>query len=317
MVVLPGSEHALKQSVIAALAQLVLGDGEDQETSLTRFSGKDVDLKAVRDELLTVSMWSDRRLVVVDGAADFVSKNRAGLEEYLEKPAKKSVLVLEVKSWPKNTRIAKSLAKCGLVIECSELKGQALTRWIQETARTQHGKQLDGATAQLLAELAGSNLGLLEQEVTKLAAYVGENSRIGAEDVRKLVGGWKAETTWAMLDALRDGDISHALVCLEKLLVAGEAPQRILGGITFVFRKLAIATELARQGTSLSAALKQAGVFPRDVSPATRYLRRIGRPRAEKIYSWLLEADTAMKGGSRLPERIQLETLLVRLGGAI
>ena len=100
--------------------------------------------------------------------------------------------------------------------------------------------------------------------------------------------------------------------------MAGEPFVRMVAcGITFVFRKLAIATELARQGTSLSAALKQAGVFPRDVSPATRYLRRIGRPRAEKIYSWLLEADTAMKGGSRLPERIQLETLLVRLGGAI
>jgi DNA polymerase III subunit delta len=132
--------------------------------------------------------------------------------------------------------------------------------------------------------------------------------------VSTLVGGWKAETTWVMIDALQEGNLGLALTCLDKLLTAGEAPQKILGGINYTFRRLAQATELARQGTSLNAALKQAGVRKIDLS--SRYLRRIGRPRAEKFHAWMLEADANLKGSSRLSERMHLEELLVRLSGA-
>ena len=316
IVVLPGGERSLKQAVIQAVSRIVLGD-EDDDASLTRFTGKDCDLTTVRDELWTVSMWSDRRLVVVDEADEFVSKNRAGLEKYFENPAKKSVLVLDVKSWPKNTKLAKKSVKIGLVLECSELSGSQLTRWVQEASREQHDKQLTRDAADLLTELAGNHLGLLEQELSKLAAYVGDRKRIGADDVRTLVGGWKAETTWAMTNAVRDGQLGLALGYLQKLLVAGEAPQRILGGISYVFRKLAQATEIARQRGQLNAALREAGVFPRDIAPSANYLRRIGRPNAENLYDWLLQADSNLKGGSRVSDRVKLEHLLVQLSGKV
>jgi DNA polymerase-3 subunit delta len=261
-------------------------------------------------------MWSDRRVVVVDDADEFVKNYRAGLEKSLDRPSRKSLLVLDVASWPKNTRLARRIDKEGLLVECTELKGAALSGWIQDTARRAYGKSITRDAARLLPELAGSAVGLLEQELAKLASYVGERESIGVDDVRTLVGGWKAETTWVMLDALTAGNLPLSLTCLEKLLVAGEAPQRILGGIAFVFRKLAVATELARQGRPLSRALADAGVFSNKISSSSQYLRKIGRPRAEKILTWLLEADFGMKGGSRLPEQMQLERLLVRLSGA-
>ncbi|MCH7685836.1 MAG: DNA polymerase III subunit delta, partial [Planctomycetes bacterium] len=301
---------------LAVISQRVLGDDEeDQDVGTTRFEGKETELKTVCDELLTVSMWGNRRLVVVDDADEFVSQNRSGLEKYLEKPAKKSVLVLTVKSWPKSTRLAKAVAKIGLALECAELKGSALLRWLSETCRSEFDKQLTRDAAALMMELAGTELGLLNQELAKLSAYVGEKKRIDAEDVRKLVGGWKAETTWAMTDAVRDGKLDQALIHLDKLLVSGEAPQRILGGLGYVFRKYAQATEWARQTPSLQTALNEAGVFPRDVGTSSAYLRRIGRPRAETITNRLLEADGNMKGNSRTPERIILEHLLVQLSG--
>jgi DNA polymerase-3 subunit delta len=314
--VLYGPERFLRHESLAVIAQLVLGDDEeDQDVGTTRFAGKEAELKTVCDELLTVSMWGNRRLVVVDDAEEFVSQNRSGLEKYLEKPAKKSVLVLTVKSWPKNTRLAKVVGKIGLTLECAELKGSALHRWLSETCRSECGKQLTRDAATLMVELAGTELGLLNQELAKLSAYVGEKEGIDSEDVRKLVGGWKAETTWAMTDAVRDGKLDQALIYLDKLLGSGEAAQRVLGGLGYVFRKYALATERARHTPSLQTALKEAGVFPRDLGTSSAYLRRIGRPRAEKFSNLLLEADGNMKGNSRTPERIILEHLLVQLSG--
>jgi DNA polymerase-3 subunit delta len=309
VVVMLGSQRHLKQAALSRLRAVVIAD---DDTSLTRFVGKDTDLQTVTDELRTVSMWGDRRLVVVDDADDFVSKHRAALEKYVDAPAKKSVLVLDVASWPKTTRLAKQLAKTGLDIECTEMKGAALSKWLIDTARDTHQVTLQRDAAALLIELVGDELGLLDQELAKLAAYAGARKQITSEDVRGLVGGWRTETTWAMTDAVRDGRIDDAIAALNQLLDAGEAGPKLLGGINFVFRKFASATEQAKHG-SLDVALKEAGVF--QVGPGAAYLRRIGRPKAEQILTSLVSADAGIKGLSRLPDRLQLELLLLRLAG--
>ncbi len=310
VVIIYGNERALKQSVIDAIRSKF---NEDDGDSVTSFPGRDVEFKTIHDELLTISMWSDIRVVVVEEATDFITKNRPALEKLFQRPPKKSLLILDAKSWPKNTKLAKAVTKIGLAVECSALTGNELVQWIRTYASETYRKKISRQNALLLIELVGENLGLLEQELAKLTSFVGEKSEIDDEDVRALVGGWRAEKTWAMTNAARDNNLAEALCCLDKLLIAGEAPQRILGGISFVFRKLAETTELSRSGQPLNNMLKQAGVFPRDVQPAAKYLRRIGRSQAEQIYKQLLQADLDMKGGSRLPERTQLERLIIRL----
>jgi len=314
LVVLAGSELHLKQSALEALKAQILGP-DSNEMSLVRMDGAEAELRDVVDELRLVSMWSDQKLVCIDQASEFVTRARSGLEKYLRQPARKAVLVLDVKSWPKTTRLAKQTAEIGLCLECSELKGDSLIRWLIDQSKDLHQKQLTRDAALLMRQLAGNNLGLLDQELSKLAAFVGQCEQIDVEDVRGLVGGWKTETTWTMLDAIRDGSVATALDCLDKLLVAGEAPLKILGGVNYVYRKYAKATQLAAQGQKLNSALKEAGVFPRDVQAVAAYLRRIGRPNAERILPHLLSADQVVKGQSELPDRIALERLFVALAG--
>lgn len=315
VVVLHGSETHLRTSVLAALCQKLLGSSIEDAIGLTRFQGKDVDFRTVRDEIQTVSMFSPSKIVLVEDADEFVSAHRPQLEAFAEKSPGKSKLVLDVKKWPKNTKLAKKVDKAGLAIECSELSGAKLTAWLTKRAQDEYEKQLSRDAALLMTELAGTGLGLLDQELQKLASYVGDKERIGVDDVRTLVGGWKAETTWTMINAVRDGQVDIALTCLEKLLHAGEAPQRILGGMNFVFKKIAHATELSRAGLSLPAALKKAGVYYKEVDATEQYLRRIQRPRAERILNRLALADFHLKGGSRLPNELQMELLLLWLAG--
>lgn len=314
VVALAGDQRFLKLACLQSITKRVLGD--DDEFGPTRFAGDSADLKAVLDELATISMWGGRRLVIVDAADPFVSAHRAALERHAAKPGKAGVLVLDVKSWPKTTKLAKIVAQTGLELDCSELKGAELLGWLVETARDEYGKALDRDAASLLAELAGPDLGLLDRELSKLADYAGDRAQITAADVTALVGGWKAETTFKMLGDVRDGDLASALVELDRLLRAGEAPQRILGGVLFVYRKLAAAAEIARKGTPLPQAVRAAGVFPKDQSASAAYLKRIGSKAAGRFFEHLVEADAALRGRGRLPERIVLERLLVRLSGA-
>lgn len=316
VVVLAGDEQHLKSEVLRCILEKTLG-GSGDDLDCSRYNGADVDLKTVRDELLTVSMFSSARSVVIDPADEFVSKHRAGLEDYFGRPGRSSLLVLSVKSWPKTTRLAKILPDCGTLVDCSELNGGALQRWITDEASTRYSKQLTRDAVTLLIELTGTGLGLLARELDKLASYVGDRDRISVDDVRTLVGGWRAETTWEMINAIRDGRTGEALHSLDRLLQAGEPAPKLLGGINFVFRKLAEGTERAKGGVPLRSALQQAGVFPRDMEAAERYLRRIGRPKAERILNWLAAADSNIKGGSQMSDRLQMEQLLLNLAGTL
>ncbi|MEZ6125226.1 MAG: DNA polymerase III subunit delta [Planctomycetaceae bacterium] len=218
--VLFGGERFLKLEVLKRIpgCSEAASDADD-EVTLSRFDGSDVELRSVTDELLTVSMFGDRRIVLVEDADDFVSKYRAGLEKYVADPSRSALLILDVKTWQKSTKLFKAVEKIGLNIECSELKGAALTKWLVNAAQEQYGKTLDAAAANLIVQLAGDSLGLLQQELDKLASLTGDASAITQEDVTRVVGGWRIETTWAMLDAVRDGALGQALEYLDKLII--------------------------------------------------------------------------------------------------
>lgn len=314
MVALFGGERFLKLKTLKTLCSLVLGSGEE-ELGLTRYPGPSTDFSTVMDELRTLSMFGDRRVVLIEDADEFVTKHRAALEKYLDKPAKKGLLVLEVKSWPSSTRLAKKVAEVGLDLDCSPLKPAELLKWLSEQAQSTYGKSLARDAAQTLIELRGNELGHLDQELAKLAAYAGDKAQIDRASVEKLVGGWKAETTWSMLDAVRDGRINEAFHLLDKLIMSGEHALRLLGSVQWTFRPLARATEASRQGQSLPEALTEAGVRPMNLVPVQNYLKRIGRARAERLLQVLLAADRDLKGSSHLPDRMVMERLLWQLSG--
>lgn len=312
IVVLAGAQHFFKQQVIEHLRQVVVGE---EETSFTQFSGRELELKTLYAEVATRSMWGDRRLVVLDEADEFIKRYRAELEPYFERPVKRTVLVINAATWVKTTRLAKLVATSGLELDCSELKGAALMKWLLNEAQESYQATLTRDAAELLVDLVGSDLGLLNQELDKLSTAVGASGTITVAEVKALVGGWRAETVWAMGDAVRDGRLGEALRDLDQLLVAGEPLLKLLGGLGVSFKKFAWATELART-MPLDAALKEAGVFPAAIGPTLAYLRRIGRPRAEQILRRILELDSGLKGGSPIPDRAQFEKLLIALGSA-
>ena len=162
-------------------------------------------------------------------------------------------------------------------------------------------------------------MGLLDQELAKLAVTLGEGKRITPELVARYVGGWRAKTAWEMLDAALDGNVPEAMQQIERLLASGEQPVGILAQISASLRRFAAATRLVLQAEAagrriaLAQALEQAGVKPFVLHKAERQLRRLGRNRGAQLYQWLLDADLDLKGDSAMPPRLILESLVLRL----
>jgi DNA polymerase-3 subunit delta len=306
-----GDESFLKRQVLRAVRNIVVGPDAD-DVAVSTHAGDKATFAAVHDELETVPFFSSRRLVVVENADPFVTHYRAQLEKAVGTLPAHGTLVLEIKLWPANTRLAKIIDPAATIV-CKALEPRQIPRWCIQWAKTQYGKQLGQPAADLLVELVGPEMGLLDQELLKLSIYVGERAGIGEADVDRLVGNNRAETTWKIFDAIGAGRSAEALTILDRLLDQGEEPLRILGAFGFQLRRLARVARLCQQGKPLSVAMAAAGVNPYSGRGLEQQLRHLGSRRAARLYDWLLEANAGLKGGSLLPPRTLLERLVIRL----
>ncbi len=309
--VLHGDEAFLKRQVLAGLRRLVLGP-DDDGFGICTFPGDKASYSQVHAELTTLPFLAPRRLVVVEHADPFVKAERARLEQYAAAPAATGVLVLEVQTWLTTTRLHKQLPDAAVLV-CKTPATQRLPEWCVGWCRAQHGKELPLTAARLLVDLIGPDMGLLDQEILKLAIYIGDGKRIDSGVVDLLVGNSRAENAWKIFDLIGNGQAGEALTFLARLFDQGEEPIRLLGAFSMQLRRFAQVARLHAQGTSLDAAQEQAGIPPFARRNMDQHLRKLGPRRLNSLYDWLIETDLGMKGSSQLPPRMLLERLVVHL----
>lgn len=330
--VLFGAEPFLKQQVRRKLLDYFRV--EDEEPLVSTFEGDAVPWVDVIDELSTVSLFGsgERRVVLFDDAGKFVEQNRTRLEDYVAKPRKNGVLILDLDSWNSNLRLYKAIDATGLQVDCrtvdpAELakgKGPDVGSWLTRWAKKSHQITLKPDAAEAMLDLVGPQFGLLDQELAKLALFVEVGGTIEEPLVCDVVGGWRQKTNWELMDAVVNGDAAEALLQLDRLIHAGQEAVGLFGLISWSLRRFAAATRVfqaaERQGVSMTlrVALTRAGV--KDWPPGTlanceQQLKQLTRHRAGKLYRWLLELDLALKGSHSNPHRARfaLEQLILKL----
>lgn len=310
---LVGDEDFLKRRVRARIIAAALGDA-DPAFAVSVYAGDKLDFSTVRNDLDTLPFLGPCRVVVVDNADAFVTGNRPELERYAVKPSSTGVLVLDVKTFPETTKLAKALPDAAKVA-CKAPPAYKLAAWCADWAKTAHATKLTPDAAELLVDLVGTAMGLLDQEIEKLAVAVGKKAAVEAADVDRLVARSKAADVFRILDAVGEGKPGAALGILESLFAEGEDPMAVLGPLTAQLRKLAAVGRLIGGGQSLGPAMDAAGVpkWEKARQSFEKQVRWLGRRRLDQLTTWLVEINLGLKGGNALPERVQVERLVVKL----
>lgn len=308
-----GDEDFLKRRVRESIISAALGDA-DPSFALSIYNGEKLDFSTVHNDLTTLPFLSPCRVVSVEPADKFVTEHRSALEKYAAKPASSGLLILDVKSFPETTKLAKAMPDAAK-ITCKAPYSNKLPAWCIDWAKTRHNKVLKPDAAEMLVEMVGTSMGLLDQEIEKLATSIGEKDAITAEDVDALVGRSRNADVFRILDAVGEGKPTEALNVLGELFAEGEDPLAVLGPLSAQLRRLASAARLLAQGQSLGPAMDAAGVpnFPRARQGFEKQLRHLGMRRLDRINDWLLDINLGVKGGNPLPPKLQVERLLVRL----
>jgi len=245
--VVAGKDQPLVNATLGKLLDELIEPSE-RTTCLLDVNGRDVQACEVLDELRTLPFLARRRVVVVRGADEFVSRNRELLENYFAAPCTTGVLVLVVESWRGNTRLAKILARCGRLLNVVPPKGNALSGHLAEYARQSYGKRLAKGVVEALLELSGEELPRLYSEIDKLAVYADTEQLITLEHVESLTGYNRMFGAFEVIDAVIAGRAGQALDRLRRMFNDDRtAEYRIVGAFSFHLRRMfAAKSRLAR-----------------------------------------------------------------------
>jgi DNA polymerase III delta subunit len=204
----------------------------------------------------TLPMMSPWRVILVMQAEALVAPRReseaatralAELEEYLQRPEPRTVLVLVAAPVDKRLRMFKLLTKHATVADCGS-PGDVVgaERWVRARVAAS-GVAIEPAAARLLAVLAGfpdraradgktGNLQRVRGEVDRLLLYTLGQQLITVDDVKQVAGPAALQDDWAMTAAIEQRNAAGALRQLALTLDAGAPPEKILGQLGWLVR---------------------------------------------------------------------------------
>ena len=291
-----GAEAFLKREAITRISDQVLGEA-DRSLALTEYDSN-AELAAVLDDLRTLPFLTDRRLVILRDADPFITRYRTELEAYFESPSPTGVLLLDVRTFPKNTRLYKRAQAVGQVVECEPLKGAGVSAWINSRVRDVYGKRIEGPAVAMLLDYVGQELGLLDAELQKLTLYVGQRASLAAADVEACVGNTREEQIWGLLSAVAAGNEAAALSLWEHVWDTDRAaPARAIGGIAFKVRQLLTAKRAQEGGAAPQQLAGMLGLWGNNAQRLRAELDAFTTAQVEQMLTRLLEADVGAKSG--------------------
>ncbi|MCL2329813.1 MAG: DNA polymerase III subunit delta [Phycisphaerae bacterium] len=292
-----GAEPFLKRQAMTRIIDDVLGDA-DRTLAMSEYDGSSgsAELSSVLDDLRTLPFLTDRRLVLLRDADKFITQHRDALETYAANPSETGVLLIECKTMPATTRLAKQIAKIGELIKCDAPKGYEVSRWVVTHCKAAYSAQIESRAAEKLCHLVGTELGLLDAELQKCLLYAEPRKQINLADVDALVGQQREEQIWNVLDAVCEGNRAKALQLWEEVVQTDRAAEpRAVGGMAFKVRQLLKAKRAQESGVSMDQLMRE--LWIRDEQQLRRRLDAFTTAQVEKMLAQLLETDVAMKTG--------------------
>jgi DNA polymerase III delta subunit len=289
-------------------------------------------LAEVLDELRTPSFLGSKRLVIVEGAGEFLEAHREALEPFIASGFSGGHLILTLDSLDLRTRFARLLGEKGWVIACKKpfdrpppWKPDAdpwendLCLWVAARAR-QKKVALAPELAHAFAERVGSDLGTLDEELEKLRSYLESTGKpADLESIEAVAGELREDSIFDLVDAFLAADRAGALRTAERLHRLGYHPQKgtpvldpsaiwslFVGALIVRLRALrrAHALQAEGQGPDRWVALR---LTPKPfLVRFQRDLRATSPARIRRAFAALRELDRAVKSGARPQDCLEM-----------
>jgi len=301
-----------------------MGTSPNADFNISEFDGSVTDVSEIIAAVSSYPFLADMRMVIVRGMLKWLTRKGAGetgkagiarlANELPHLPAWARLIFIERETLPETHPILKAMKE--LPPDHAQIKVYAiprdLPRWLMNRAQKVYEVQLEETAARALALVVGTDLRGADNELCKLADYVGDAKIIAEADVAVMTSYLPEVTIWGAIKDIAEGRGKNALERIHQLLMDKKSndPFGIMGMIIRQFRFLLLTKEYLsapNDGTPLADILgvKSAGEY---ISQSKAFSLHD----LEHIYKMLQEYDFKMKVGMIEPETA-LDILIIGL----
>lgn len=256
------------------------------------------------------------RLVLVDAVERWKAADVQAIAAYLSSPTPDTVLALVADELKKDSALAKACAKSGNVLVYDTAK-RNLPTWVSEQfARL--GASAEPEACRALVELVGDDLIDLSTEIAKLATWAA-GDEIREANVEALVESKAGAAPFVLTDAWGRRDVPGVLRAWETISERGdEAHKRqtlpaLVGRLYAHVARVEACRALDDQGVRPRDAAGRLKMHPFAAEKAFAQARNFSREELDEAVVRLARLDHATKGGSRLPNELEVERTLVEI----
>lgn len=317
-------EYAINASIDKLRSRL--GDAMISDMNTTRLDGRSITLGQIKDAVAAIPFLAAKRLVIIaQPTARLQDKSsRDEFIKYLEAEKLTAKLILveyhfltseadrrdNKLHWLEKWALSPQQASRVFLRHHVQPSGGLMVKWIQDQVKLQGG-QITNQAAVTLANQVGDDSRLAAQEITKLLTYIKYSRPIEIDDVEHLTPFTARVGDFALVNAIRDRNQKKAQALLH-LSLQDEDPLQILQSIVYQVRLLLIAREILDERLTVNDFPKPLKISYYPAKLAIESVSRFSMKFLETIYHRLLEADEAIKTGL-LEQELALELLIVEL----
>lgn len=319
VILLYGTETFFIQNLKNEILKTVLPEGGEE--NLSTYDLEETPIEEVMIDAETYPFFGDEKLVIINNPVFLTAKQIKlpfehdidQLEHYLLAPVDYSTIIFiaPYEKLDNRKKITKLLRKHAIVAECNPIKENEVKSWIKNLADELFITIEPDAYSVFENELI-INLHLIENELLKLAMYVGENGVVTKKIAEDLISHTTNGSALRLVDAVIERDLNKAMLIQQDLKLMKEEPIALIGLLAFQFRTIYRVKLLKRKGYSQFQIQKQIGAHPYVIKIASERERRFTTERLDHIIDLLTNVDAAMKQG-KVEKELAFELLLFDL----
>lgn len=216
-------------------------------------------LKDIIDDACTVSLFSDKKIVVInnfDNISKIDDKIVDEFDKFIHNISSDVILILACTKLDERKKLTKELKKLCTVKEFNKNKN------ISNTVRSMfQDYRIDYSTVDLLIKIVGNDLMILNQEAIKLMTYKTDKV-ITKEDVLSLCSSNSNDDIFDLINAVVSKDKDRALSIYSNLIRSNEEPIKIIITLANQFRLIYQCKKLYKKGNSEDSISKIIDVHP-------------------------------------------------------
>lgn len=274
-------------------------------------------LDNILDDALTLSLFSQKKMIIVDNSYIFTSSVRKKgldhnidlLNKYIENPNPDTILIFVVNEEKIDDRkkIVKLIKINGNVIEFNEVKN--IDTFIKNEL---NDYKMDAVTINSFVNRVGDNLAIIASEIEKLKLYKNDDKIITKEDVFNVCSEQIDVDMNELTNSIVSKNISKSLKIYNELIKQGEEPLQIIIRLANQFRIIYQSKELTKKGYSNKDIADILGIHPYRVKKALEISYKFPSKELLSILKKLSRIDEGIKMGN-MDKNIALEQFILEI----